>query len=534
MASASLPYFYIMNKTRLILIVSAMVIALVGIVLVQINWLHKAYQLKTQETESAINDCLNNTIALLEEGEVKDGFTKRVASSGDSVIVNLFHQTANHNSFKIEEIVSENVIGVNDEDIVVTGTTNDQDAIEYRVEVRSDAKGSNANRTRVWSSSNLVADTGKLKTIITKKRDAIGKVADEFLLDLVFSPKPIEERVSKPQVDSIVKSQFELAGLELNFHTDLKFQQAEKGSTFVAEANAEEFDYKKQLFPNDIAVANQGYLVVDVLDKESFVLSSLMGMGIVSGLFCFIILFVFVETLRIIFKQKRLSEMKNDFINNMTHEFKTPIATVNLAVESMKTQLTAGNYDKILNYTRIIQEENNRMNQQVEQVLSAAKLQNSELYLDKGDSLLKDIIGESLNHLDLRIKELNAKVELKLEELPKIKLDHAHFVNSIVNLIDNALKYNDKTPEVSISTGEDSKGQWVTVKDNGLGMSAEAQKKAFEQFYRVPTGNLHNVKGFGLGLSYVSKVVAAHNGSIALKSSLGKGSTFTINLPSHA
>ena len=255
---------------------------------------------------------------------------------------------------------------------------------------------------------------------------------------------------------------------------------------------------------------------------------------ITSILFTFIIITAFYLTVRTMLRQKKLGEIKNDFINNMTHEFKTPIATISLAVDAMKNEKVLQDKTKMNYFSAIIKEENQRMNRQVETILKASQLEKQEVELNLQPLHVHDVIKDVVENFALQLEEKNGRAELVLNAVnDQVMADEVHFSNMINNLIDNAVKYSkDNAPLLlKISTQSNEKNIIIKVEDNGIGMNKETVKKVFERFYRAHTGNLHNVKGFGLGLSYVKTIVHAQGGEIKVESVLGKGSVFTINLP---
>jgi two-component system phosphate regulon sensor histidine kinase PhoR len=218
----------------------------------------------------------------------------------------------------------------------------------------------------------------------------------------------------------------------------------------------------------------------------------------------------------------------------MTHEFKTPIATISLAVDAMKNERVIQDRDKITYFSRIIKEENQRMNRQVETILKASQLEKQEVELNLKPVHVHEIIKEVADNFTLQLQEKNGKAELLLNaENDVVNADEVHFSNLINNLIDNAVKYSRENAPVfvKISTQSNGKNLIIKVEDNGIGMNKETLKRVFEKFYRAHTGNIHNVKGFGLGLSYVKTIIEAHHGDIKADSTLGKGSTFTIEMP---
>ncbi|RMF19862.1 MAG: sensor histidine kinase, partial [Bacteroidetes bacterium] len=245
-----------------------------------------------------------------------------------------------------------------------------------------------------------------------------------------------------------------------------------------------------------------------------------------------IIMGCFAYTVWVIFRQKKLSEMKNDFINNMTHEFKTPIATISLATDSITSPVVAGDPSKVRRFADIIKQENQRMNNQVERVLQMAAIDRGDFQLKLSDVNLHEVIARAVDNISLQVERKNGRVSTQLEaERPVVQGDLTHISNIVNNLLDNANKYSPENPEISVSTRNVPDGVEVIVSDNGIGMSKEARKHIFDKFYRVHTGNLHDVKGFGLGLSYVKALMDAHKGRIQVKSEPGVGSSFILFFP---
>ncbi len=233
-------------------------------------------------------------------------------------------------------------------------------------------------------------------------------------------------------------------------------------------------------------------------------------------------------------RQKKMSEIKNDFINNMTHEFKTPIATISLAVDALRNSKVQQDVTKMTYFSDIIKEENQRMNRQVETILKSALMDRQEIQLATKPLAAHQIIQDVADNFMLRLQEKQGSLELHLDaHNDVIEADEVHFSNLVNNLMDNAVKYSkaDVPPKMCLYTSSDAKKFTLRIEDNGIGMNRETVKRIFEKFYRAHTGNLHNVKGFGLGLSYVKDIIEAHNGHIKAESTLGKGSCFTIELP---
>ncbi len=279
-------------------------------------------------------------------------------------------------------------------------------------------------------------------------------------------------------------------------------------------------------------VASYEQLIVIIPNYEDQVWASLRWIIIVAAIFMMIIIAAFYVTVRSLLNQKKLSEIKSDFINNMTHEFKTPLATISLAVDAIRNEKVRNNPEKMDYFSGIIKEENVRMNKHVETILQAALMEKQELELRREETHLHEMLDQVLENYQLQLQNKNGHVtKLYNAKNDLAAVDPVHFSNLLSNLVDNAIKYSKETIELKISTHSTNKQLIIRIEDNGIGMSKETVKRVFEKFYRAHTGNLHNVKGFGLGMSYVKTVIDAHKGKIRVESTVGKGSIFTIEIP---
>jgi two-component system phosphate regulon sensor histidine kinase PhoR len=257
-----------------------------------------------------------------------------------------------------------------------------------------------------------------------------------------------------------------------------------------------------------------------------------MGIWSFSSIVLLLVITFFSYTLFVILKQKRLSEIQKDFINNITHEFKTPIATIAVSAEVLKDPNIITQPERLLNYAGIIEKENIRLKQQVERVLQMARLDKEAIGLKKETVNVHQLIQDSLRHHAMTLQDMKGEIhcDLKASDVT-IEADKFHLMSVFNNLLDNAIKYCKIIPEIKIRTRDHHKGVLVEIIDNGIGISPENQKRIFQKFYRVPTGNVHDVKGFGLGLSYAKTIVEAHGGEISVASALGKGCAFSIYIP---
>ncbi|HZW62991.1 MAG TPA: HAMP domain-containing sensor histidine kinase [Flavobacteriaceae bacterium] len=342
---------------------------------------------------------------------------------------------------------------------------------------------------------------------------------------------PLHKRVSKNEINELLKNRLKLDNI------DIDFEFAIYSNDLATKIQTENFELKKistysvPIFYNNTSSKNYR-LLVNFPEHNKFILSSVIGMTLLSIIFTSIIIIAYTSALMQLIKQKKISEIKSDFINNMTHEFKTPIATINLALDSIKNPKIMEDKEKVARYLNMIKEENKRMHAQVENVLRISKLEKQDLNISKERIKLHDIIEDAISHVELMVEDRNGHINKHLNaNKSSVLANESHFTNVIVNILDNAIKYSPKNPEIDVYTENIGNNIIVKIKDQGSGMGKAAQKRVFEKFYREPTGNLHNVKGHGLGLAYVKRIVEDHQGYITVESEKDKGSTFIIKLP---
>ena len=364
-------------------------------------------------------------------------------------------------------------------------------------------------------------------------------------INKLYNPEPITHRIELDMLQGVIENELANRFIDIDFNYGV-YSHKEKsfviidGHYVVRDNSPQAFtsgpitlynsEYSVDLYPDDIE--SPGLLMIYFPGKTNLVWGTVWKTLIGSILFTGLILFCFAYTIQIIFFQKKVGEMKTDFINNMTHEFKTPIATISLAADSITSPMVSGNVDKVRRFADIIKQENKRMNLQVEKVLQMAVIDKNDFQLKIANINLHEVISQAVENAALQIEKKDGKVSKELKaSKPVIQGDQTHITNIIHNLLDNANKYSSKNPEISVHTRNINKGVEVIIKDKGIGMSKEERKHIFDKFYRVHTGNLHDVKGFGLGLSYVKAMVDAHDGQITVKSEPGKGSSFILFFP---
>ena len=273
-------------------------------------------------------------------------------------------------------------------------------------------------------------------------------------------------------------------------------------------------------------------LIIVIPDVRLYLLNSLKWIILGAILFIIVVLAAFFITIRSLLNQRKVNEIKNDFINNMTHELKTPLATISLAVDALKTQKVQSDPASVAYFSNIIKEENVRMNKHVETILETGQLENKDLELNKQPVNVHDLIQAVVDSYKLQLEEKPSNIHMQLDATkPEIIADEEHLLHVLSNLMDNAIKYSKETIDILVRTSNVNNKIIITIEDNGIGMTNETKKHIFEKFYRAHSGNIHNVKGFGLGMSYVKRIVALHKGLIRVQSELDHGTTIEITLP---
>ncbi len=354
------------------------------------------------------------------------------------------------------------------------------------------------------------------------------------LRDQLFKPKQIDDRVNALQLDTLLRSELHTRGIYTAYDWVIRHGEAPVMMPLrildVA-YDVKQFPYQVQLFPSDVSPSPY-QLTLSVHSERLYLLKQTGWVLATSGAFILCIVLGFAYTVRTILRQKKLSEMKNDFINNMTHEFKTPISTISLATEALREPRVQANAAQLSRYTQIILDENKRLQSQVERVLQMAEIDRGQLHLELTPVHAADVLANQVAHIRLQVEQRGGTITYEnLATDDALTADPLHLGNIFLNILDNANKYSPETPYIEVHAYNEKDRFVVSIKDQGMGMNAETQKRIFEQFYRQPTGNLHDVKGFGLGLSYVRNMAEAHQATVEVKSEPGKGSKFILRFP---
>ena len=395
-------------------------------------------------------------------------------------------------------------------------------------------------------SKELIEQKGTLPSLKNyRSKPGFSLPSDQFQLELM-KPATITQKFTEFEIHEKLVNAFRRQGLK-----DIKFEFAITGDI---SSPSPDFEIKSNSFLQQVEDTINNLqlqyplqppsgsdfenlmpvqiIVLIIPNIKNLVLGQMRWMIVGAIFFTLMIISAFYITVSALLRQKKLSEIKNDFINNMTHELKTPLATISLAIDALKNEKVIQDREKMDYFNGIIKEENKRMNKHVETILQAAVMDRQEIQLTKQPVQVNDLIKEILGNYALQLQEKNGAVDLNLNaKRDLINADPVHFRNLISNLVDNAVKYSKENLLLKISTSNTNRNLTIKLEDNGIGMTKETVRRIFEKFYRGHTGNIHNVKGFGLGLSYVKTVVDAHNGKIKVESTLGRGSTFTLEIP---
>lgn len=409
-------------------------------------------------------------------------------------------------------------------------------SVDPDLKTRFKLEDGKAERKYQMELNRLYADTASLYHI--GNVNLVKDVARE----LQEKDQPLEARMpSKKLLDTLIKKEL----LAKNIHLSYNYWVTSSGNAprviyqHVSHRHSDDRweelpqnTFSKVIFSNNLVIKDPGILYISFPDKSSLIFSNMVVSLLSSVGLLLVLIFIFSYTIYAIIRQKKLSEMKTDFINNMTHEFKTPVATIMIASEALKDPDLTTDKARINKLAGIIYDENIRLGNHIERVLNVAKLDKKELKLEQKPLAMNDLIMLVVDSMSLQLQKKNASLNLDLKAQQDIvNGDELHLSNMIYNLIDNANKYSADKPIIGIKTKNTGKDFVIEVSDKGIGMTKEQTKRIFDQFYRVPTGNLHDVKGFGLGLSYVNDIIAQMNGSIKVISEKDKGTTFIINLP---
>jgi two-component system phosphate regulon sensor histidine kinase PhoR len=511
-------------KNRLKYIIALMSFAVLGLLWLQVSWVRNALQINREQFERDAIQALRNISEKLEQKELADLAWRDLAA----------------------ENPQENEISISDSS---THISQNEECRKEKREHRHHHRKHKTIRTKRELSVRVTTldthfvfhdTTGKLPIPplppqlsderVTKRTKVLNKVFRKMM----FATPDISQRIEPALLDSLVKTEIAARGIETSF--DYAVTDPLSDGLLVTRPNTDEASLRSTplraaLFPNDLSGV-PSFLLIRFPEQNEIIWKKTSLTLLASALLLVVVIVCFGVSVHTIWSQKKLSEMKDDFINNMTHEFKTPVATISLACEALQDPDMAANANIVQRYVGIIGDENKRMSLQIENVLTAARLERGNWNFEKQLLEANGVLAEVVANMSMQVEAAGGSISSEM--MPSevfILADKLHFVNILQNLLDNANKYSVGAPKIEVKTFQEADAWILQVTDHGIGMSAEQQKRIFEKFYRVPTGNIHNVKGFGLGLNYAQSVAVAHGASISVQSKLQKGSTFTLRWP---
>ena len=513
-----------MNNKFIPFISVLMTISMIVFVTLQLYWIKELYSALNQDFSNKVYSALETSALKTQQLEVEKylnqdykNFAKNVVDSSNQPTQTYIQQnsdSANKTTITFQKSIVENhnfPISNQGDSLKLTKLYTDEGILKIKKERNS--------------SEPLTAQLSKDINNNTYALRAFAK--------LVASNLPIEKRVDVKTLDSVLSKELKLNGLKTKFGFAVmdKKNNITEVVNDIYKAEKVDSDYTYPLFTDSKDRTLYTLALVFPDKKYSLAKTNLpMLLGTIMSLLT--ILGIYIISINYMMRQKKIAEVKTDFINNMSHEFKTPLATISVATDSLANDKIATNPEKVKYYSGLIKQENLRMKKQVENVLNMSKLERNEVKLFLKETDVRALIKEITESFGLIVAQRNGTLTQEFNtDRYKFKIDEFHISNALVNLLDNANKYSPEAPEIKVRTRNEGNWYVVEISDKGMGMETDNKTRIFEKFFREETGNIHNVKGQGLGLSYVKKIVELHKGQIIVDSQKGKGSTFTIKLP---
>lgn len=514
-----------MKRKNIVLLAIFFFLSFSGLILIQLYWIKNSIRITDQQFRYNANKALESVVLDLEEKELIESIIKEIGPAGSDSVTAVIPVNSPL-ARKLEEYQPDSrrleMYGLNNpgEPIAVTSSgqkiflSEENDAYPFPQEVLPESSDQTIT----------AAVSGRVSNKI---------VFLENIMEKILRNTPdIRERINTEDIRQRIRSALNNVGINLDFEFSIRSGSA--GTIWRSPGFTEKPGTNKfiiQLFPND-PVPGQNQIVMYCLQEQHYKLHKMGNLVFLSLVFASLLLLLSTGTFIVIFRQKKMSEIRNDFINNMTHELKTPISTINLASQMLADKSIPSARKNVDSLAKIISDESMRLKFQVEKVLQMAIFEKMKMKLNLTENNVHIIIDNVIKNFSLQIQNLNGRIITDYRaENPVAMVDEAHFLNAVSNLVDNGIKYSKGQPEITISTYNSKKDLIITIEDRGIGISKENLKRIYDKFYRVHSGNIHNVKGFGLGLSYVKDIVEEHNGSIEVESHLNKGTKFKLTIP---
>lgn len=513
-----------MKKTTIWIIATIMGLSFLALLYLQISYIEAMAKMKKEQFDESVNRALYQSSRNLEMNETlwylqKDvNETERRAFVSDSLSNNLDLNGSMQQTHQF-------------------AVSADDGTIYTSFELKTlSLKPQQLSKPKISSDNNSIAGATKSLQEIIRTRYIYQKaLLDEVVYNILYtaSDKPLKERINFKQLDQDLRTELLNNGINIPYHFRVMTsdgREVYRCPDYIEDG--QENAYTQVLFRND-PQSKMGTISIHFPDMSDYIFSSIRFM-IPALVFSFVLLITFIFTIFIIFRQKKISEMRNDFINNMTHEFKTPISSISLAAQMLKDDSVSKSENMLKHLSSVIYDETKRLRFQVEKVLQMSMFDRKKATFKKQLVDINELVDGVINTFTLKVESTGGKISSNLNATePKIFADEMHLTNVVFNLMDNAVKYKKEDVDIklNVSTYSDDQQVTIVISDNGIGIKRENLKKIFEKFYRVHTGNRHDVKGFGLGLAYVKNVIDLHKGSIHAESEYGKGTKFIIKLP---
>lgn len=523
-----------MKKNLFAVLVSFMGLSLLGIIIVQTFWIQTNLNNRDRQFSLGVNNALASVSEQIKERELRDyiiatqKLMDSIGSPKASQLTDVFQyidrETEENKTLLVSRGIIEDTYGIFP-DLYDSSSLDSTPILEYR-----SIKATTVLEDDVEGTINRMSSSERMQRI--ERLSSMDKAKYEGIFMDIAATKPIEKRVSTFELELLLGQELLLRDIDASF--EFRVFEGNRMSGLGTEyflQNINKTTYKTPLFVN---VKGESIYELRLIfpEKSAFIRSSVMSSIALSILFTLVLIGVFAITLLQAFKQKKISDIKSDFINNMTHEFKTPIATIQLALDALGKPAIAKQPNKVTQYLGLIRDESRRMNTQVENVLQISRLDRKELELTTAEIDPHIPVKTAVEHVRLLVDQNEGILRVNLDPMQvKLLMSESHMTNVWVNLLENAIKYSYGNVEIDVTTSISENAFMVSVQDRGVGMSSAVRRKVFDRFYREESGNIHTVKGHGLGLSYVKRIVELHNGTISVKSQLKKGSTFTVSFP---
>jgi len=522
------------QQRLLYILIGLMSLSLAGIIAVQIYWIVDSINSKEEQFSFAVKQTLSSVAKEIENQEV-EFYYREVDRALDSLGLKPDSRNMTSLLLRIRDANVDEYTSYSSSTVIENYKLNTQlldmelDSVTFTKLINRRIKSTTLSKSPDRSSISLEQSYERISQLDELERKMFMERISGYSASL-----PITQRVTKEQVSELLRK--ELKDRQINS----SFEYAIYQDGFPTRIQSDNFDlsayanWTYPVFKTDNELDQSYDLYINLPGRKKFIISSILGMAGLSLVFTLIIVIAYSSAISQLFKQRQISQIKTDFINNMTHEFKTPIATINLALDSLKHPKISTDPEKVANYLRMIREENKRMHSQVENVLRISKLEKDDLDIEKEHLDLNDVLEDSISHIALILEQRGGSLHRHFGALRTTVLaNESHLSNVFVNVLENAIKYTDETqaPVIDIYTENVRDKIVIKIKDQGIGMSKAAQRKVFQKFFREHTGNIHNVKGHGLGLAYAHRIIEDHHGEIYVESEKDLGSTFIINLP---